>query len=186
MIFFQGEYPAVKKLVYICIFIWAVTGVEVCAQEQQQAYINTDTEHLLVSPGGVKLGQLSGKTVVVVIETQGEWVRVATTGWVRKQSLTSITPDGQKVYIQASHILVSTEAEARDILAKLKAGSDFAELARQYSIDEASRADGGDLGVFAKGDLLPVFDDAAFKLKPGEFSGIVKSDLGYHIIKRTR
>ncbi len=86
--------------------------------------------------------------------------------------------------IRASHILVKTEKEAQDILAKLKAGAKFDELAKKYSVD-SSAAKGGDLGWFGKGSMVPAFEKAALALKEGQISGIVKSDFGYHIIKLT-
>lgn len=73
---------------------------------------------------------------------------------------------------------------AQEILEKLKKGEGFATLAQQYSID-GSRRRGGDLGEFGRGMMVKPFEDAAFALKPGEISGIVKTQFGYHIIKRT-
>ena len=86
--------------------------------------------------------------------------------------------------VTASHILVKDETTAKDILAKLKAGADFAEMAKQYSID-GSAASGGALGTFGKGAMVKEFEDAAFALKPGEISDVVKTQFGYHIIKVT-
>lgn len=86
--------------------------------------------------------------------------------------------------IRASHILVKTEKEAIDILAKLKSGGNFEELAKKNSAD-SSAAKGGDLGWFGKGSMVPVFEKAALALKEGQTSGIVKSDFGFHIIKLT-
>lgn len=87
--------------------------------------------------------------------------------------------------VRASHILVKTDAEAKDILAKLKGGASFEELARKYSTDAAAGAKGGDLGWFGKGTMLPDFEKVAFGLKEGEISGIVKTQFGYHIVKVT-
>lgn len=87
--------------------------------------------------------------------------------------------------IRASHILVATEDEARKILDELKAGKDFAELAKQYSTDKASKDKGGDLGYFGKGTMDPEFEKVAFALKQGEVSQPVKTQFGYHIIKVT-
>lgn len=86
--------------------------------------------------------------------------------------------------IQISHILVATEKEARDILAKLNGGADFADLARQYSTCP-SKEQGGDLGPVNKGsDLVPEFKEAALRLQPGELTKEpVKTKFGYHIIK---
>ena len=86
--------------------------------------------------------------------------------------------------IRASHILVKTEKEAKDILDKIKAGGNFEELAKKYSVD-SSAAKGGDLGWFGKGSMVPVFEKAALALKEGQVSDVVKSDFGFHIIKLT-
>ncbi len=88
--------------------------------------------------------------------------------------------------IRASHILVSDKATAEKILAQLKNGADFAELAKKYSQDPSSRDKGGDLGWFSRGKMVPEFEKAAFALKKvGDISGIVKTSYGYHIIKLT-
>jgi peptidyl-prolyl cis-trans isomerase C len=86
--------------------------------------------------------------------------------------------------IRASHILVKTEKEAMDILAQLKAGGKFEELAKKSSVD-SSAAKGGDLGWFGKGSMVPAFEKAALALKEGQTSDVVKSDFGFHIIKLT-
>lgn len=86
--------------------------------------------------------------------------------------------------VKASHILVKTEQEAKDVLAQLKSGAKFEELAKSKSVD-SSAAQGGDLGWFGKGNMVPVFEKTAFALKEGELSGIVKSEFGFHIIKLT-
>ena len=87
--------------------------------------------------------------------------------------------------IRASHILVSGESSAIKIQEELRTGGDFAGLAKKYSIDKGSAASGGDLGYFTTGAMVEPFEDAAFSLKPGEISGIVKTPFGYHIIKLT-
>jgi len=84
--------------------------------------------------------------------------------------------------IRASHILVKDEKTAQDVEAQLKKGASFADLAKKYSTDSTA-AKGGDLGWFDRGKMVPEFDKAAFALKDGETSGIVKSNFGYHIIK---
>jgi foldase protein PrsA len=86
--------------------------------------------------------------------------------------------------VTASHILVKDEATAKEVQAKLKAGEKFEDLAKQYSID-GSAANGGSLGTFGRGAMVKEFEDAAFALKPGEISDIVKTQFGYHIIKVT-
>lgn len=91
----------------------------------------------------------------------------------------------QEEQVQASHILVETKEEADAIVKQLNEGADFAALAKEKSADTGSKENGGDLGFFKKGDMVPEFSDAAFALKVGETSGAVKSDYGYHIIKVT-
>src|SRR5512143_2242433 len=87
--------------------------------------------------------------------------------------------------IRASHILVKTEAEANKVLARLKKGEKFKEIAKKESLDTASAKNGGDIGFFARGQLVPEFEKAAAGLKVGELSGPVKTPYGYHIIKVT-
>lgn len=86
--------------------------------------------------------------------------------------------------IRASHILVKSEQEAQALLDQLKKGGNFEELAKSKSVD-SSAAKGGDLGWFGKGNMVPVFEKAAYALQEGQLSGIVKSDFGFHIIKLT-
>jgi foldase protein PrsA len=87
--------------------------------------------------------------------------------------------------IRASHILVEDEATAKDIKAKLDAGEDFAELAKEHSTDPGSAAKGGDLDFFGKGAMVPEFEEAAYALDVNEISEPVKSQHGWHIIKVT-
>ncbi|OGL42671.1 MAG: hypothetical protein A2W05_00745 [Candidatus Schekmanbacteria bacterium RBG_16_38_10] len=97
--------------------------------------------------------------------------------------------------VKASHILIKVapdaneeaknkaESKAKEILAKAKKGENFAKLAKEFSEDTGSSTNGGDLGFSQKGRMVKEFEDAAFKLKPGEISDIVKTKFGYHIIK---
>lgn len=85
--------------------------------------------------------------------------------------------------VKASHILVEEEAKAKEIIKKLNAGDDFAELAKENSIDGTAQ-NGGDLGFFTKEDMVPEFADAAFALEVGKHSKTpVKTQFGFHVIK---
>jgi peptidyl-prolyl cis-trans isomerase C len=97
--------------------------------------------------------------------------------------------------VRASHILISvpkdadaaTKAQARakaeQVLKDVKAGGDFAALAKQHSADPGSAANGGDLGFFQQGQMVGPFNDVAFGLPPGAISDLVETDFGFHIIK---
>ncbi len=73
--------------------------------------------------------------------------------------------------------------KARDILTQIQHGADFAELARHYSQDPGSAPQGGELGWFRPGQMMPAFERAAYALRPGQVSGIVETPFGFHIIK---
>ena len=87
--------------------------------------------------------------------------------------------------VHARHILVATEAQADDVIKQLKHGADFATLAKKVSTDKGSaEANGGDLGWFKKGDMLPEFSAAAFAMKKGEVSTTpVHTHYGFHVIQ---
>jgi parvulin-like peptidyl-prolyl isomerase len=131
-------------------------------------------------------------------------VLVLLSGCVKEQE-----PEGKEVVqpappgtVRASHILISYAGAARteatrskqeaaeladEILARLKAGEDFEDLAGRYSDCPTAQSENcGDLGFFGKGKMVKPFEDAAFGLKVGEISGTVETQFGYHIIKRTQ
>jgi len=102
----------------------------------------------------------------------------------------------QDEQVRASHILVRVDpsapaaakqrakTEIESVLKRAKAGADFGKLAQQHSQD-GSAAQGGDLNFFQKGQMVPEFDKVAFSLQPGQLSGVVTTQFGYHIIKVT-
>ena len=100
----------------------------------------------------------------------------------RLQEEVKVTPDDLRE-VRASHILLTKEAEAQMLLQQIKNGGDFAALAKKHSKDAGSAAKGGDLGYFSGGMMVAPFEQAAFALKKGEVSGIVKTPFGFHIIK---
>jgi len=88
------------------------------------------------------------------------------------------------IKIKCSHILVEKQSEALTILEKIKNGEKFGSLAKQFSTDTGSGKKEGSLGYFTKGMMVKPFEETAFKLQVGEISEPVKSEFGYHIIKR--
>jgi peptidyl-prolyl cis-trans isomerase C len=101
---------------------------------------------------------------------------------VRDQVTQTVT--GSLPHVHARHILVATEAEANDILARLQGGEEFGVLATTYSRDVTTRDNGGDLGWFTQEELLePSLAQVAFSLEPGQIAGPVPTRLGYHILQ---
>ncbi len=90
---------------------------------------------------------------------------------------------GPEQEVRARHILVSTEAEAKEIEAELKKGADFATLAKEKSKDPSAKTDGGDLGWFTKDQLVPEVAEVAFKLDKGQISDPIHTQFGWHIIQ---
>lgn len=91
----------------------------------------------------------------------------------------------QTEQVEASHILVADEATAKEVINKLNEGSDFAELASEYSTDTSSSTNGGSLGYFGAGEMVEEFEKVAFEMEIDEISEPVESEYGFHIIKVT-
>ena len=87
--------------------------------------------------------------------------------------------------IKCSHILVKKHSEALYILERLRKGESFDKLAREFSIDRGSGKRGGDLGFFGRGVMVKPFEATSFNLEKNQISEPVKTEFGYHIIKRT-
>jgi peptidyl-prolyl cis-trans isomerase D len=96
--------------------------------------------------------------------------------------------------VSARHILLKTEGKdeatvlrlAQELVARLRAGANFGQLAKEFSEDPGSKENGGDLGSFGKGQMVPEFEQVAFTLQPNQISDPVKSQFGYHIIEVTQ
>jgi len=93
------------------------------------------------------------------------------------------THQNEFMSVKASHILLDTKEEAEKMLERVKAGENFAELAKQNSKDPSAKENSGNLDYFRHGEMVEPFEKAAFALKPGEISEIVQTDFGFHIIK---
>jgi foldase protein PrsA len=90
---------------------------------------------------------------------------------------------GEAEQVKASHILVADETKAKEIKEKLAGGEDFAALAKEFSTDEGSKENGGELGFFPKGTMVEEFEEIAFSMAVNTISDPVKTEYGYHIIK---
>ena len=85
--------------------------------------------------------------------------------------------------VHCAHILVKTEKEVNTVLERLKKGENFSAIAKDVSLCPSKKR-GGDLGTFGRGQMVKKFEQVAFTLEKGQISGIVKTQFGYHIIKR--
>lgn len=101
----------------------------------------------------------------------------------RKLYDTQISQVQPQEEVKARHILVETEAQAKEIYEKIAHGADFAALAKEVSKDPGTKDDGGALGFFSKGQMVPQFEEAAFKLNAGDVSQPVQTQFGWHVIK---
>lgn len=182
----------------------ASTDAEVTAQINQikGGFPNEQAFQQALTTQGITLDQLQRQTrmgmdIDKVLQSEiAPKVKVdeAEVGAFYKQNLAQFE-QGESVH--ASHILIATpqgaqtaekekgaaKAKAQDVLKQVKAGGDFAALAKAQSQDPGSAPGGGDLGFFPKGQTDPAFEAAAFALKPGGISDVVETQFGYHVIK---
>jgi peptidyl-prolyl cis-trans isomerase C len=100
----------------------------------------------------------------------------------RYEKLVAEQPGGTEVH--AMHILLKSEAEAREVIIQLAGGADFSTVAKEKSTDPSAQQNGGDLGYFSAGEMVPAFEQAAFALEKGQSSKEpVQSEFGWHVIK---
>lgn len=117
--------------------------------------------------------------------SEAEYRQIARTLVLRdklRQALAEEVPE-QAEQVRARHILVETEEEANEVIERLEAGEDFADLAAELSLDTASAVDGGDLGFTPPGRFVDAFDEAVFSLPVGEISEPIQTQFGWHVIE---
>src|SRR5258705_10641062 len=102
---------------------------------------------------------------------------------LRKVYDEAVKPMAAEEEVRARHILVESEDDAKAIAQQIRGGADFVALAKEKSKDPGSAEEGGDLGYFTKGRMVPEFSEVAFKMYAGQVSNPVKSQFGWHIIK---
>jgi peptidyl-prolyl cis-trans isomerase D len=166
-----------------------IKAAEVSDEEVQDYYKNNQQRFMQPEQVKVDYLDLNVSDLMKNIEVKDETMRAR----YESQKINYTTPEERK----ASHILIrvkkdapkekdeAAKKKAEELLARIRNGEDFAELAKQESEDPGSAGKGGDLGFFGKGAMVPAFEDAAFSLKKGEVSDLVRSPFGYHIIKLT-
>lgn len=167
-----GMMPAEQKREYLVTFLTDMTLIAKAAEQKQIA----DTDEFKR-----RLAYMRNK-LLMEIYLEKESKSAATEAALRTVYEEASKAASAEKEVRARHILVENENEAKDILAQLKKGADFAALAKEKSKDPGS-AEGGDLGYFTKDQMVPEFADVAFKLEKGQLSDPVKTQFGWHVIK---
>jgi peptidyl-prolyl cis-trans isomerase C len=168
--------------------------------EIKRQFPNEDAFKQMLQARGVTVEQLRSDTaqtiaVNVMLKTELEPTITVSDAESKKFYDENKPRFRQNDAVHASHILVrvpenadaaakaKAKVQADDLLAQIEKGGDFAGLAKKFSQDPGSAVNGGDLGFFSKGQMVPAFEQAAFALKPGQTSGVVETPFGYHIIR---
>ena len=160
--------------------------VKVTPEEMRDYYEKSKSSFTVAEKRGMKLVVLDPARITESVSVSDPQLRRA----YEQNKDRYRTPDR----VRARHILLMTsgkspqeeskiKAKAEDLLKQVKAGGNFAELAKKNSEDPGSKDKGGDLDWVVKGQTVPEFEKALFELKPNEFSGIVKTQYGFHIIQ---
>ncbi len=152
-------------------------NVAVTAQD-----VNNRIQQLIDEAGGREKFDNYLKSTQMTLDEYSMQIRASAFGEVMLNRVTAALPTKVE-QVHVAHILLDNQADANKVLAELKAGKDFAALAKQYSKDTETSENGGDIGWFPKGMRDQAFEAAAFQLKPGQVSGVVATPFGFEIIK---
>ncbi len=155
-----------------------------------------DQEGITIDPEEVETEVADLQADIQSSEVFADWDSFLVESYLTEESVRSLIGDTMLIeallelhggpkseeQVHASHILVETEETGQEVLDKLAEGEEFADLAAEYSTDPGSKDQGGDLGWFPRGAMVPEFEEAAFSLEQGEISDLVQTSFGYHII----
>ncbi|QXE85486.1 peptidylprolyl isomerase [Geomonas nitrogeniifigens] len=176
--------------------------VEQRMAETKAQYATEAAFQQALKDAGMTLSEMTNNARKDIVITSFIEEHFAAQAAVSDEEVQRFYKDNEKSYftrpetVRASHILIGVDAKntpeqkkqakekAEALLAKVKAGADFASLAKTESTC-ASKEKGGDLGTFKRGQMVAPFEKAAFEMKPGEISDVVETQFGYHIIKLT-
>lgn len=152
----------------------------VISEEEIDAELSIQAE--LAAAGGTTLEEVAASQLYTMDEYRAV-IRDMLTVQRLSDVVANVSPYAEQVH--SRHILVTDEALARDLIAQIQAGADFAQLATQYSLDSSTARLGGDLDWVSEGDLLqPEVERAVFALGPGDLAAYpVQSSLGYHVVQ---
>ncbi len=151
-------------------------GAELAVQEAQRLGMDKTPDYIVSS-------ELSNRKILVNMFLQDQMKKNPITDADIKSAYEQYKKELGDKEFNAKHILVKTEAEAKDLREKLKSGGDFAALAKEHSKDPGSKDTGGDLGFFTRGQMVPQFEEAVFSMNKGDVSDPVQTQFGWHIIK---
>lgn len=180
----QPQLPPQSEVVLALSDLWIDYTLLAEAASQDSTLANVDLDPII-------LQQEEGEMIVALRDSTVH----PDTAISEADVLARFNQDAPGTRVRARHILVSppegatpaqrdsTQRFADALLARLKAGESFEPLAKQFSADPGSGANGGDLGFFDRGQMVASFDSAAFALQPGELSGLVVTPYGFHIIR---
>ncbi len=151
-------------------------------EQLKDSFTEVKARHILITPAGMREDE---KQAEATDDQAAKASNEEAEGAKAKEAAERTEEPKSRVEEQISEEQAKQKAKAlaEELLGKIKGGADFAKLAKQYSDDDSNAAEGGELGWFRKGRMVPEFEKAAFALKPGQVSEVIETSFGYHIIK---
>jgi parvulin-like peptidyl-prolyl isomerase len=177
----QVRLQVLNSLIELALIEQAASRMGIAITDDQ---LNTRVQETIAAGGGDEKFQAWLVESGITLEEFRDQLRAEMLTEAVIHQITNAVSDKTE-QVHARHILLGSEDKAQEALRRVQAGEDFATVAREMSVDDITRTEGGDLGFFPKG-MLSVpreVEDAAFALQPGQVSGVVRSPYGFHIIQ---